>query len=163
MFQKLFKRRERRRSDDVQPEMTNCIGIGTHFRGTLTGSGGYLIQGEVIGSGEIEGLVVSRLTVTDWEAVPPLLVAEQVKVVPVVSDATVEAPHPVVDVTADSASATVHETDTLLVYHPLFPRVPVTVGVMTGGVLSQATVVHDTSSSVVRVMVLLLELTPLAV
>lgn len=58
MFRKLFKRRERRRSDDAQPAMTDCIGIGTHFRGALTGSGGYLVQGEVTGNGEIEGLVV---------------------------------------------------------------------------------------------------------
>jgi len=58
MFQKLFKRRERRRSEDSQPAMTDCIGIGTHFHGSLAGSGGYLVQGEVVGDGEIEGLVV---------------------------------------------------------------------------------------------------------
>jgi hypothetical protein len=86
---------------------------------------------------EIEGTVASLLTVTDWEAVPPVLVAEHVKVVPVVSVATFDVPHPVVDVTADWASVTVHETDTSLVYHPLLPRVPVTVGVMVGGVVSE--------------------------
>lgn len=58
MFQKLFKRRERRRSEDALPAITNCVGIGTHFRGTFTGVGGYLVQGEVIGNGEVEGLVV---------------------------------------------------------------------------------------------------------
>lgn len=58
MFQKLFKRRERRRSEDIKPAMTDSIGTGTRFHGTLTGSGGYLIQGEVVGDGEIEGLVV---------------------------------------------------------------------------------------------------------
>ncbi len=58
MFQKLFKRRERRRSEDVKPVMTDCIGVGARFHGTLAGSGGYLIQGEVVGDGEIEGRVV---------------------------------------------------------------------------------------------------------
>ncbi len=36
----------------------------------------------------------------------------------------------------DSASVTVHDTCTSLVYQPLLPDVPVTVGVMTGGVVS---------------------------
>jgi hypothetical protein len=33
---------------------------------------------------------------------------------------------------APAASATDHDTATVLVYHPLVPRVPVTVGVMVG-------------------------------
>lgn len=38
--------------------MTDCVGAGTLVHGILTGSGGYLIQGEVVGDGEIEGQVV---------------------------------------------------------------------------------------------------------
>ena len=48
--------------------------------------------------------------------------------------------HPVVAVTADSGSVTAHETLTLLRYQPFVPSVPVTVGVITGGVVSTATV-----------------------
>ena len=40
------------------------------------------------------------------------------------------------DVTADSASLTVHDTFTSLVYQPFVPDVPVTRGLMTGGVVS---------------------------
>ena len=58
MLQKLFKRRERRRSEDAQAVMTDCIGAGATVQGALTGAGGYLIQGEFIGDGEIEGQVV---------------------------------------------------------------------------------------------------------
>jgi hypothetical protein len=93
------------------------------------------------------------LTVTDWEAVPPALVAEQVKVVPEVSDVTAEAPHPVVDVTADCGSLTAHETETLLVYHPLFPRVPTMLGVITGGVVSGAAVTRSVNDSLLVVPV----------
>jgi hypothetical protein len=82
------------------------------------------------------GGVVSRLMVTDWEMVPPALVAVQVKVAPPVSVLTLPAPHPEVDVTLESGSLTIQPIPTLLTYHPLAPRVPVTVGAITGGVLS---------------------------
>ena len=74
--------------------------------------------------------------VTELDDVPPALVAWQVNVVPLVSVFTVVDPHPEVEVTADSLSETAHDTLTLLTYQPLFPSVPVTVGVMTGGVVS---------------------------
>ena len=40
------------------------------------------------------------------------------------------------EVTVDSGSVTVHATVTLLLYQPLLPSVPVTFGVITGGVVS---------------------------
>jgi hypothetical protein len=76
------------------------------------------------------------LTVTDCELVPPLLVALHVKVCPVVSVVTVLVPHPDVEVTALSGSETVHDTVTLLVYQPFVPTVPLTFGVIAGGVES---------------------------
>jgi hypothetical protein len=82
------------------------------------------------------GAVASRLIVTDWEAVPPALVAVHVSVVPVVSDVIVVEPQPDEDEIAESGSVTVQLTVTLLVYQPLFPSVPLTLGVITGGVLS---------------------------
>lgn len=58
----LSKRRKRRFFDatGASPEQrpSNIIGTGTWMRGTLTGSGHYLIRGCVEGSGEIEGSVV---------------------------------------------------------------------------------------------------------
>jgi hypothetical protein len=76
------------------------------------------------------------LIVTDCDAVPPLLVAWHVKVTPEVSLVTELGSQPVLDVTALSGSLTFHVTDTLLVYQPLFPSVPVTFGEMSGGVES---------------------------
>jgi hypothetical protein len=76
------------------------------------------------------------LIVTDWLAVPPALVAVQVRVVPVVSVVIVVGPHPEVDVIDDSGSLTVQVTVTLETYQPFAPRVPLTAGVMTGGVAS---------------------------
>lgn len=49
-------------------------------------------------------------------------------------------PQPLDDEIEDSLSTTVHETPTLLVYQPLLPSVPLTLGVMTGGVASAGTV-----------------------
>jgi hypothetical protein len=74
--------------------------------------------------------------VTDLLLLPPLLVAEQVKVVPEVSAVTEIAPHPFVALTTDSASVTVQVKFTSLVYQPLLPSVPVIDGVITGGVVS---------------------------
>jgi len=82
------------------------------------------------------GAVASRLIVTDCELVPPMLVAWQVKVVPEVSDDTLLISHPVIEATVDSGSVTVQFTVTLLMYQPLLPKVPVTDGVITGGVMS---------------------------
>ena len=83
-----------------------------------------------------DGPVLSSLIVTEFELVPPALVAVQVRVVPVVSAVSVVALHPEEEVMADSGSLTVQLTFTLLVYQPLLPAVPVTLGVMTGGVVS---------------------------
>lgn len=51
-------------------------------------------------------------------------------------DVTETAPHPLLELMTDSPSVTAHDTPTSLVYQPLLPEVPLTVGVMTGGVLS---------------------------
>ena len=83
------------------------------------------------------GAVESRLRVTLWVAVPPVEVAVQVNVMLAVSDDTVVGLQPVCDVTVDCASVTVHETLMSLVYQPLLPNVPVTVGLITGGVVSE--------------------------
>jgi hypothetical protein len=86
-----------------------------------------------------EGAVASRLIDTDWLEVPPALVAEHVSVVPDVSLEIVVEPQPVVEVTVDCASVTLHETVTSLVYQLLLPSVPLTFGVITGGVESVGT------------------------
>jgi hypothetical protein len=75
--------------------------------------------------------------VTLLVAGPPPEVALQVKTVPVVSVVTVLGPQPVVEVTLDSGSLTVQETVTLDRNQPSLPRVPDTLGVMTGGVVSK--------------------------
>jgi hypothetical protein len=67
----------------------------------------------------------------------------QVMVTPVavVFVLTVVLPHPlVVRVAGDSASTTDHFTVAFDVYQPLFPSVPVIVGVIVGGVESPVTV-----------------------
>jgi hypothetical protein len=74
--------------------------------------------------------------VTDAELVPPALVAVQVSVVPAVSAVIVVVPHPLVEVTGDSGSVTVQLTVTSLTYQPPLPSVPLTVGVICGGVVS---------------------------
>jgi hypothetical protein len=91
-----------------------------------------------------EGLVASRLTVTDWEALlPALSVAEHVNVVPVVSLVTDVAAHPVVVATPEPVSEVAQLTCTSLVYQLFVPSVPVTVGVTVGGVLSTRIVTDD--------------------
>ena len=83
------------------------------------------------------GGVVSILTDTLFVAASPsAFVAEHVMVVPVVSAPSVTGSHPDVEAIADSPSATLQLTDTALVYQPLAPDVPVTVGVIVGGVVS---------------------------
>ena len=86
------------------------------------------------------GGVASRLMVTEFELLPPALVALQVKVAPVVSVLTLAAPQPEVEVTLESGSVTIQPTLTFPTYQPSAPAVPVTLGVMTGGVLSQVPV-----------------------
>ena len=82
------------------------------------------------------GVVASRLMVMLLEAVPPALVAWQVNVRPAVSVDTVWGPQPICVVTLDSLSTTDHVRLTVLLYQPLLPEVPLTVGVRTGGVVS---------------------------
>ena len=84
------------------------------------------------------GGVVSRLMVTDLVVVPPELLAVHWKVVPAVSLLTVTALQPAVEEIDDSGSVAVQLTLTLLVYQPFAPKVPVTTGVTTGGVVSPA-------------------------
>jgi hypothetical protein len=81
------------------------------------------------------------LIVTDWEEVPPALVAWHVRVVPVVSALMVVELQPLVDETVDSGSLTVQLTVTSLMYQPFVPNVPLVLGVMTGGVESQLPVI----------------------
>src|SRR5687768_11561200 len=95
--------------------------------------GGHSMPGFAVAEA-MAGPVVSRLIVTLDELVPPIDVALQVNVTPVVSLVTVCVSHPVV-VTSESGSDTLHETPTLEVYQlPL--DVPVTEGAITGGVVS---------------------------
>jgi hypothetical protein len=82
------------------------------------------------------GSVASRLMVTDSLEVPPALVAVQVSVAPSVSELMVVESHPLELLMADSLSTTVQLTVTLLVYQLLLPSVPLTRGVMAGGVVS---------------------------
>lgn len=81
--------------------------------------------------------VASRWMVTDFVAVPPELVAEQVSVVPAVSALMLVLPQPVVEEIVESGSVTLQDTLTSLVYQPLLPAVPDTLGVITGGVESE--------------------------
>src|SRR5690242_6297188 len=82
------------------------------------------------------GAVASRLIVTNWLAVPPALVAVQVRVTPLVSLLRVLGSQPDCALIADSLSTALQLTATSLTYQPLLPRVPFTWGVMTGGVVS---------------------------
>src|SRR5438067_608262 len=65
------------------------------------------------------------------------LVAEQVTAVPLVSAVSVTGSHPLVDATPDCESLTRHVTVTALTYQPLLPSVPLTIGVISGGVVSK--------------------------
>src|SRR5262245_7959002 len=84
------------------------------------------------------GAVASRLIVMLWLLLSPALVAVQVKVVPLarVSALRVIGSQPLWLVMVDSVSLTLQVRCTSLVYQPLLPSVPVTLGVMIGGVLS---------------------------
>jgi hypothetical protein len=63
---------------------------------------------------------------------PALFVAEHVKFTPDVSAVRVVAAQPVDETIPDPV--TLHVTVTLLLYHPLLPKVPEICGTMTGGV-----------------------------
>jgi len=53
-----WRRPPRRRSADQLTVFSSQIGIGTLLQGALSGKGSYHIQGEVVGDGDIEGVVV---------------------------------------------------------------------------------------------------------
>ncbi len=58
-FDKFFGwRQKRRRSADQFDAFTSQIGVGTLIEGELGGEGCYLVQGEVVGDSDIEGVVV---------------------------------------------------------------------------------------------------------
>src|SRR6188474_545781 len=89
----------------------------------------------------VTGPVLSILIVTETEPErPELFVAEQVRVVPVVSEVKLDVLQPVEDAMPDSPSVTVQLTVTLLVYQPLAPNVPEMDGVTTGAVVSEIVV-----------------------
>ena len=69
---------------------------------------------------------------TDCVVVPPAEVAVQVKVLPSVSVVTADASQPVVAPTAELASVTDQEIWTSLLYQPLVPNVPDTLGETVG-------------------------------
>ena len=88
-----------------------------------------------------DGAVLSILIVTDAELDnPALFVAEHVNVAPDVSVVKLDAVQPFEERIPDSASVNDQLTETSLVYQPLEPAVPETMGVMTGAVLSVTTV-----------------------
>ena len=96
------------------------------------------------------GRVASRLIVTDLLLVPPALVAVQVYVAPEVSAVIATVPHPLCAPIDDWASVTAQLTFTLLVYQPLAPSVPLTVGVIAGGVVSLANTGPVTNTATTR-------------
>lgn len=51
------RRQKRRRSTDRLGPFTTQVGIGFLFQGTLQAKGNYFIQGEIVGDGEIDGVV----------------------------------------------------------------------------------------------------------
>lgn len=55
MFKKRFKRR---RATDRVAAFTDCIAAGCRIDGAFTGRGHYLVQGEILGGGEVDGAVV---------------------------------------------------------------------------------------------------------
>ena len=111
--------------------------LSAHAKLTVTS---VLFQPLAFAPGDREPLMVggvaSRLTMTLFDVVPPADVAVHVNVVPAVSVETVLVPHPDEAEIAEFGSVTLQDTLTLDVYQPLLPDVPVTVGVMTGGVVT---------------------------
>jgi hypothetical protein len=82
------------------------------------------------------GAVLSIRMVTDWLPVPPVLVAVQVSVWPAVSLLRVDGPHPLDDVTVESGSVTDQLTETLVLFQPFAFGEGVTLGTITGVVVS---------------------------
>src|SRR5258706_8276680 len=80
-------------------------------------------------------LSILIVTETELGKLQPF-VAEQVRVVPAVSDVRFVVPQPVEEAMPDCGSVTLHATVTAPLYQPLTPSVPVTIGVITGGVVS---------------------------
>lgn len=73
----MFKKRpKRRRATDQVATFTDCIAAGCRIDGALAGRGRFLVQGEVVGGGEIEGVVVLAAGAS-WKG---QLVADYVKV-----------------------------------------------------------------------------------
>jgi hypothetical protein len=88
------------------------------------------------------GLLLSILIVTEAEFERlALFVAEHVNVVPAVSVEILVGLQFVEEKMPDCGSVTDQLNDTLLIYQPFNPSVPLTVGVMTGAVLSKMGVV----------------------
>ena len=78
------------------------------------------------------------MMMTELDDVPPALVAVQVSVTPpAVSEVTLAASQPDDEDMVDSGSVTFQLTFTLLVYHPLVPKVPLIFAAMIGGVESE--------------------------
>ena len=51
------RRQKRRRSTDHLGAFTTQVGIGFLLQGALQGKGNYFVQGEIVGDGEIDGVV----------------------------------------------------------------------------------------------------------
>ena len=51
------RRQKRRRSEDQLTAFTSQIGAGLQFQGELHGVGNYLVQGQVVGEAEVEGVL----------------------------------------------------------------------------------------------------------
>lgn len=59
IFTRIFGRRpQRRRSVDQLDAFTSHVGIGTLLEGRIEGEGNYLVEGEVAGDGDIDGVLV---------------------------------------------------------------------------------------------------------
>lgn len=53
-----WRRPKRRRHTDRLDAHTSRIGAGFLFQGELRGKGSYLVQGEIVGNGDVDGAVV---------------------------------------------------------------------------------------------------------
>jgi hypothetical protein len=95
------------------------------------------------------GAVLSILIVTDAVALSAApFVAVHVRVVSVVFDVSVVAPHPVLKAIPVSASDICHVTVTSDTYQPLVPAVPATCEVTTGAVVSSCSTTTNGDSDV---------------
>src|SRR5438046_5849278 len=119
------------RANPAAPDIASatCTSIVT---GTSFPFGGHSCAG--VGVQARIGGVASRLILTDFDVVPPLLVAVQVNVVPALSSVTCRVSQPVLASTPVCGSLTSQRTVTSLVYQPSRPGVPSTCDITTGGV-----------------------------